>query len=439
MTEKEAAERRWVWITLTLSCVTILAVVFGLWELVEHRFFRQMDYIALHYLYITRGIVSSFLLAFWAAWYVLRQRKHSEEELRRSRERYRGLIEVSPGAVALYDRVLHISEWNASAEKLYGFTKTEVLECPLPTVPHEREEELQQFLERVVKGTPVLDVETLRRNKAGEVLEVQLSLLPFRDAEGKGYFLEVTSDIRERVRMRQQMLEIEKLTSMGKMAAGTAHHLNTPLAAMLLRLQMMHGRCHNEPCTPDLERLESGLHFCQHFVQRLLEFSRRAPMEKRPEEVARTIRSIVSFLAPSILAKRAQLTLDVHESNGDLVLADPNQLEALFSTLLSNALDAIPAEGKIRVRCHRLSPDWLEIMIADNGCGISDADLPHVFDPFFTTKAAGKGTGLGLAIAHNIVEEHGGKIRLQSRLQGGTTVCVQLPIHDRMAREVRHP
>ncbi len=89
MTEKEAAERPWFWITLTLSCVTILAVVFGLWELVEHRFFRQMDYIALYYLYITRGIVSSFLLAFWAAWYVLRQRKHSEEELRRSRERYR--------------------------------------------------------------------------------------------------------------------------------------------------------------------------------------------------------------------------------------------------------------------------------------------------------------------------------------------------------------
>ncbi|MBI3484251.1 MAG: hypothetical protein HY012_03755, partial [Acidobacteria bacterium] len=83
MTEKEAAERRWFWATLTLSCVTILAAVFGLWELVEHRFFRQTDYIALHYLYITRGIVSSLLLAFWAAWYVLRQRKHSEEELRR--------------------------------------------------------------------------------------------------------------------------------------------------------------------------------------------------------------------------------------------------------------------------------------------------------------------------------------------------------------------
>ncbi|MBI3483815.1 MAG: PAS domain S-box protein, partial [Acidobacteria bacterium] len=360
-------------------------------------------------------------------------------------ERYRGLIEVSPGAVALYDRALHISEWNASAEKLYGFTKTEVLESLLPTVPHDREAELQRFLERVEKGTPVLDVETLRRNKAGEVLEVQLSLLPFPDADvARGlsprlYFLEVTSDIRERVRMRQQMLEIEKLTSMGKMAAGTAHHLNTPLAAMLLRLQMMHGRCHNQPCTPDLERLESGLHFCQNFVQRLLEFGRRAPMEKRPEEVARSIQSIVSFLAPSILAKRAQLTLDVQESSGEQVLADPNQLEALFSALFSNALDAIPAEGSICVRCHRLSPDWLEIMIADNGCGISDADLPHVFGPFFTTKAAGKGTGLGLAIARNIVEEHGGKIHLQSKLQGGTTVFVQLPIYDRSAHEARHP
>ena len=88
------AKKRWFWATLTLSSITIVAVVFAGWELVENRFFRDANYVTLHYLYITRSVASSLLLAFWAAWYVLRQRRESEEELRRSRERYRGLLEA---------------------------------------------------------------------------------------------------------------------------------------------------------------------------------------------------------------------------------------------------------------------------------------------------------------------------------------------------------
>src|SRR5437660_4366238 len=106
-------ERRWFWATLTLSSVSIVALVFAAWEVIENRLFSHVDYVTLHYLYITRGIITSLLLAFWAAWYVLRQRRQGEEALRRSHARYRGLLEVSPGAVALYDRDLCAAEWNA--------------------------------------------------------------------------------------------------------------------------------------------------------------------------------------------------------------------------------------------------------------------------------------------------------------------------------------
>ncbi len=410
-----------------LSCITVVAVVFAVWELIENRFFRSADYLSLHYLYITRGIISSLLLAIWAAWYVLRQKRRSEEELRRSRERYRGLLEASPGAVALYDISLGVTEWNVAAERLYGFSKADVLGKPLPTIPAEKEDELPQLLALVERGLPVLDIETLRRNKNGASLEVQLSLLPFRETTGRKYFLEVTEDIRERVRLRQKLLEIEKLTSMGQMAAGTAHHLNTPLAAMLLRLQMMRERSHEGGCAVDLQRLESGLHFCQHFVQRLLEFSRRAPVEKRPQRVVQTINSVTSFFSPSLLAKGARVSLDLSEVNGDLVLGDRNLLEALFSILLSNALDAIAPNGGIVIRCRQSAPGWVEIQVADDGCGVAPADLPHIFEPFFTTKG-GTGTGLGLAIARNIVREHGGSVRLESTLHQGTTVFVELPL-----------
>jgi PAS domain S-box-containing protein len=408
-----------------LSSISIVALVFAFWELVENHYFRELNYVSLHYLYISRGIASSLLLAAWAAWFVLQQRRSAEEELRRSRERYRGLLESSPGAVALYDRALRVAEWNAAAERLYGFAKAEVIGRALPTIPLEKQEELASLLQDVDDGKPVLDCETLRRSAEGRLIDVQLSLLPYREREHR-YYLEVTADIRERVRMRQMLLELEKLTTMGKMAAGTAHHLNTPIANMLLRVQMMRERCENG-MSGDLEQLETAIGFCQQFVRRLLDFSRRPTLHKQPEEVRAVVLAVLGFLAPSIAARRAQLTTQLEQADGVCVYADRNQLETLLLILLSNALDAISTSGHIAVNC-RADEDNVHIGIADDGCGISEADVARLFEPFFTTKPPGKGTGLGLAIAKNIVAEHGGEIRLQGTPGKGTTATVQLPL-----------
>ena len=424
---RTAREQRWFWATLMLSSISIAAIVFSIWEVLENRFFRHVDYVTLHYLYITRGIASSLLLAVWAGWYVIRLQRRSEEELRRSRERYRGLLEISPGAIALYDPALKVVEWNATAERLYGYAKEEVLGKPLPTVPPEKLEELRKFLERTRAGERVLNIETTRQAREGTSIDVQLTLLPFREMAGETYFLEVTDDNRERVRLRQRLLEIEKLTTIGRMAAGTAHHLNTPLAAMLLRVQMMRERYSDPALARDLERLESGIGFCQQFVGRLLQFSRHPDARKQPEEIGPLVHGVVSFLTPAVLAKRAQIRFDPASANGGRVLADRNLLEAMLSVLLSNALDAIAPNGSISIVCDAAAGGWVEIRITDDGCGIAAADLHRVFDPFFTTKAAGKGTGLGLSIAQNIVLEHGGTLRLESEVGRGATAIVRLP------------
>ncbi|HVB98033.1 MAG TPA: ATP-binding protein [Candidatus Dormibacteraeota bacterium] len=418
---------RWFWATLTLSSITIVSVVFLVWELIEDHFFQNLNYRTLHYLYITRGIVSSLLLAFWAAWYVLRERRASEQQLHESREHYRGLLEASPGAVALYDEDLVILEWNAAAERLYGFTKAEALGHCLATVPAGKESELRAFLDEVSKANAVLDVETRRRHKDGSSLDVQLSLLPFRGTANQHYFLEVTNDIRERVRLRQALLQLEKLTAMGQMAAGTAHHLNTPLASMLLRVQMLRSSAKGSTAT-ELEKLENNIQFCQQFVRRLLDFSRRPQPVKQPEPLGGTLESVVSFLSPQLHTKRARLTLDLAAVDGDRVLADRSQLEALFIILLSNALDAVSPDGSIAVRSRRSGPERIETEIADDGCGINPEDMPRVFQPFFSTKPVGKGTGLGLALASNILQEHGGSIQIESRPQQGTTVRIELPV-----------
>jgi PAS domain S-box-containing protein len=373
-------------------------------------------------------VATSLLLAFWAAWFVLRQRRKSEEDLRRSRERYRGLLEAFPGAVVLYDSDLHVLEWNASAERMYGYTRDEICGQPLPIVPGAKSGELTEFVRRVEAGEPVLDVETTRQPRSGEPIEVQLSLLPFRESSGPVLFLEVTSDIRERVRWRRHMLEIEKLTSMGKMAAGTAHHLNSPLAALLIRVQMMRERAADGPFSDDTARIEEGLNFCRHFVQRLLEFTRATPIRKEPQNLAAIVESVTGFFLPALRAKRVLLSVDAEDARGCMVFADRNLLETLLLTLLSNSLDAAPAESRIHVCCRRSSAEQVGFVIEDHGCGIAPAHLERAFEPFFTTKEPGKGTGLGLAIAKNVVVEHGGTIQLQSELGAGTKVIVDFPL-----------
>jgi signal transduction histidine kinase len=258
---------------------------------------------------------------------------------------------------------------------------------------------------------------------------VQVSLLPLRERAEEKYFLEITDDIRERVQLRRTLLQIEKLTTMGQMAAGTAHHLNTPLGAMLLRVRMMREGKFEGNVNADLERLETNMVFCQHFVQQLLRFSRSSPWQKQPESIGATVQAVASFLSPQLMAKRVRLTLDAAGVDGTRVLADRNQLEALFLILLSNAADAVGPEGKIAMTCARSGLDSVEVRVADNGCGIDPEILPHIFEPFFTTKAPGVGTGLGLAIASNILQAHGGSVRFDSIPRQGTTAIVNLPLY----------
>lgn len=418
-------QKQWFWATLTLSSITVVAMVFAAWELIEYRFFRDADYVTLHYLYITRSVASSLLLAFWAAWFVLRQRRRSDEDLRRSHERYRGLLEDFPGGVILYDSQLEVAEWNASAERMYGYAKASVLGRPLPTVPPEKLAELHELIHRVEAGEHVQNVETTRLNSAGACFPVELSLRPFREPEGPLRFLEVASDIRDRVRWRGAMLELEKLTSMGKMAAGTAHHLNSPLAALLLRVQLMRERANGDK---DLAQLEEGLRFCRHFVQTLLDFARMGPVDKRNHDVAATVESVASFFQPVIQARRATLVTETSEARGLLVCADRNLLETVLLILLSNALDAIPAGGQISVRCCPIGAGTVEVAVTDNGPGIRPENLQRIFEPFFTTKEPGKGTGLGLAIAKNFVTEHGGSIRIESEYGRGAAAYIDLPL-----------
>lgn len=428
----------WFWTTLALSCITIVALVFAVWELVEHRLFQQFSYTRLHALYITRGILSSLVLAAWASWFVLRERRRSEEELRRSRERYLGILESSPEAVVLLDQQGCVVEWNPGAERLYGYSRSEIFGKHLPTVPPELAAEFEELAGRVHRDGRLEEFESHRLDARGEKLDVAVEMSSYQESRGDRYVLEVSRDIRDRVRLRQRSLEIEKLTTMGKMATGIAHHLNTPLAAMLLRVEMLRGADRNGSFRAELERIENGIHSCQQFVQRLLHFAQRGKGKPQVLNLCESVDSVVSFLELNL--RRKNVRVECRMTPSELCIeADRNEWEALISILLMNACDAVEAktggtstpagaqEDRILIEGRICEDSWVEILVSDDGCGIQAGDLPHVFEPFFTTKGPEQGTGLGLPIARGIVEGAGGKIEIGPRTCGGTQVRILWP------------
>ncbi|MFQ5695429.1 MAG: PAS domain S-box protein, partial [Terriglobia bacterium] len=183
----------------------------------------------------------------------------------------------------MFDDRYRVIEWNEAAEQLYGFRRDQVVGKRLPTVPEERQQEVQELLRRTHEQAAVLDHETERRHAQGELIPVAVSYsrMPSCDSQPQ-LFLEVAQDIRPRLRLRDKLLEVEKLTLMGRMAAGTAHHLNTPLTAMLLQVEMLRQQAKAADDAGELATIESRIRFCQSFVQNLLRFAHRSQQEGKP-------------------------------------------------------------------------------------------------------------------------------------------------------------
>ncbi|MGH9680884.1 MAG: sensor histidine kinase, partial [Candidatus Acidiferrales bacterium] len=275
----------------------------------------------------------------------------------------------------------------------------------------------------------VLDHETERRDARGELIPVAASYSRIPPmANRPEFYVEVVQDIRPRLQMRDKLLELEKLTLMGQLAAGAAHHLNTPLTAMLLQVELLRDELREADQVEELATIEQRIRFCQVFVQNLLQFARRPLLQQRPMELGEVIEAVVNLFRPSLKLKRANLRTEFDILKSTRIFGDPNHLEAMFSALLSNAVDVIPPGGSIFVRGSVHSGSVAEITLEDDGPGIPEDLWPRIFEPFFTTKPSGKGTGLGLAIARNIAEGHKGSIHLHNRKEGGVRVTVRLPL-----------
>jgi two-component system NtrC family sensor kinase len=227
-----------------------------------------------------------------------------------------------------------------------------------------------------------------------------------------------------------QLIQTEKLTSLGKLAAGIAHEINNPLTSILINSHLLAEKLEGrEDLAENLRLVIDETTRCGGIVRGLLEFSRQTPPEKRLTDINKLVEDVMVLVRSNVLAGNVKA---VQHLGTDLpnVMIDANKMKQVFTNIILNAIDAMPEGGCLDIST-RLDRErgFMEIEFRDTGVGMSKDAMDKMFDPFFTTKGV-KGTGLGLSISYGIVEQHRGRIGVESEPGKGTSVVVKLPVLD---------
>jgi len=336
-------------------------------------------------------------------------------------------------------RTYKILEVNQAFLSSYGATRNEVLNKRCYDVTHHLGSPCHHTnslcpcpLEDTVSTGKPSQTEHAHLDHDGKTLYFEIITYPLRDTSGHiTRIIHLSRDITLRKHFeneyRKLALQTEKLSALGRMAAGIAHEINNPLAGILLFSTNLRKKAPKEgPLREGLEVIVRETQRCKGIIQDLLEFSR----DREPEKTLASINDIVEK-ALSILDNEFRLHHISVEKNLTAgmpnTLLDLNLLQQVFVNLLINAVEAIQENGVITIKSY-VSPDKRSerIEISDTGCGIPPEDIAKVFEPFFSTK--NKGTGLGLAVSYGIVQKHQGDIQVSSQPGQGTRFTVEIPI-----------
>jgi two-component system cell cycle sensor histidine kinase/response regulator CckA len=287
----------------------------------------------------------------------------------------------------------------------------------------------------------VSGLEMRRRRKDGVEIDVMVSSAPLRDAAGEiRGVVSAISDVTERKRLEQQLLQAQKMDAVGRLAGGVAHDFNNLLTAISAYSELLLGSLdERDPRCLEAHEIRQAAQRGAGLTRQLLSFSRNQVVQ--PQVVtADSVVSSLTNLMRRLIGEDIELTL-ITSATDACVKVDPGQLEQVLVNLVVNARDAMPGGGRIALTTSCVdvtSPvihasgfvrpgSWVMITVSDTGCGMSSEVMSHMFEPFFTTKPPGKGTGLGLSTVYGIVKQSGGHVLAESAVGIGTTFRVYLP------------
>jgi two-component system NtrC family sensor kinase len=325
------------------------------------------------------------------------------------------IIESINVGVVVEDVGGRIAGWNKALENMTGVHRNATLGKPTKDVIP------LDFLGRLSEHRYLY-----RQQWKGLTVNFSVTSLLDKSGATRGRLI-IIDDITDRIRLEDQLVQNDKLTSIGLLAAGIAHEVNTPLAVIssysqMLRKQIAAGDTGHKL----LEKITAQTFRASEIVNSLLSFSRMNAAESSAVDVHKCISETLSLLEHSL--KTAQITIASDLlAEAPVVTGNPGKLQQVFLNLFLNARDAMPDGGVLTVRTS-IVDRRIEIVVADSGIGISHEHIKRIYDPFFTTKTAGKGTGLGLSVSYGIVQEHGGNISVESYIGRGTSFRLDFPL-----------
>jgi two-component system NtrC family sensor kinase len=384
----------------------------------------------------------------------LTERIEIERELRKANTFLNNIIQSSVDGIVVVDTKGNVLVFNEGAERILGYEAAEVLghsEVLLKFYDLDLAREMMRQIRSTEHGSPgkLNPTRISFTSKSGEEVPVNFSAAIMKEGDREIGSVGIFSDLREHERLRQeladlrehermrreleqthrQLLQAEKISSLGRLAAGVAHEINNPLAGVLIYADMLMKEIkHNEQWRQDLEEIINQTLRCKQIVSRLLEFSRQSLEERVVFDVNEVIGHCVELLGRQALFHNIEIIQDLDPALPQ-ILGNPGELEQVFTNLMINAADAMEGRGKLTISSHSdVKAGQVILKFTDTGPGITPAIRDKIFEPFFTTKPVGVGTGLGLSVVYGVVQRHGGDIQVDSPSEGGATFTIKLPL-----------
>jgi len=380
----------------------------------------------------------------------LTERKKAEAELRLSEEKFQLLVNgVSDYALYMLDPDGFVTNWNAGAARIKGYTADEAIGRHFShfyTDEDQGKGEPERNLD-IARRVGRVEREGLRQRNDGTTFWAHVVIDAIRDESGNLIgFAKITRDVTEKVeaqkaltKTREDLFQAQKMEAIGQLTGGIAHDFNNLLMAIMGSLEILRKRMPDDPTLrPLIDNALQGAERGAALTQRMLAFSRRQELNMRPVDVQSLVAGMMDFLERSL---RSSMRIETRfPPNLPHVLTDGVQLETALLNLVVNARDAMGEGGTVTISAERhqigeeggklRSGDYLRICVRDTGEGMDPETVARATTPFFTTKGVGKGTGLGLSMVQGLTEQSGGMLSIESVRHEGTAVSLFLPTID---------
>lgn len=355
------------------------------------------------------------------------RRLREEEELSRlTMAELRTIFDGIGDAIAFFDTDFHLVRANKAFQERFRIRGN----APNNIKCHAQLMGRNTVCERcLVAETCVSERPAFRETRTREDRILQTHTFPIRNQDRLVGVVEYIKDVTDQRMLEQQLIQAEKLTSLGEMISGVAHELNNPLTVIVGFSELLM----RQPISSSLEGTIAKIHKesirSKKIIDNILRFARRHPHERIVSDLNALLRQIVEIREYDLKTSNIETVAEL-DPRLPQIAVDPHQMQQVFLNIINNAQQAIldaKKRGRI-VIATSLAEGAVKISFTDNGPGIALEHVGRIFDPFFTTKEVGKGTGLGLSISYTIVKEHGGLISVSSTLGEGTTFVISLPI-----------